>query len=167
MKKYDILPYFTKSSFFLLRQKKGEQKIYFVMFLHVSSYFFMFLHVSQYFFICFSCFFMFYLGALVLPLLRGPLPVPPGRSHFPSFFFYPGRGIERPRRRKGPFRGGFEAPERSKTPAHTHCMTLASRIMNSDWKSQIKKSANSKKLEFTFRTLTRVRCSPIFQTHRH
>ena len=137
------------------------------MFLYISSYFFMFLHVSQYFFICFSCFFMFYLGALVLPLLRGPLPVPPGRSHFPSFFFYPGRGIERPRRRKGPFRGGFVAPANSKPPAHTHCMTLASRIMNSDWKSQIKKSANSKKLEFTFRTLTRVRCSPIFQTHRH
>ena len=167
MKKYDILPYFTKSSFFLLRQKKGEAKN---TFLHVSSYFFMFLHVSS----CFSIFlhvsFMF-------------LHVPPGRScsssssvlsagatgavALPLLFFNPGRGIERPQRRKGPFRGGFEAPANSKTPAHTHCMTLASRIMNSDWKSQIKKSANSKKLEFTFRTLTRVRCSPIFQTHRH
>jgi hypothetical protein len=161
---YHVLP---KVRFFYLGKKKGRQKIYIR---HVSSYFFIFLHVSScfsIFFVCFLCFFMFYLGALVLPLLRGPLPVPPGRSHFPSFFFYPGRGIERPRRRKGPFRGGFEAPERSKTPAHTHCMTLASRIMNSDWKSQIKKSANSKKLEFTFRTLTRARCSSIFRIHRH
>jgi hypothetical protein len=86
MKKYDILP---KVRFIYIGKKKGRQKICFFMFLHISSYFFMFLHVSQYFFICVSCFFMFYLGALVLPILRGPLPVPPGRSPFPSIFFIP------------------------------------------------------------------------------
>ena len=85
---YHILP---KVRFFYLGKKKGRQKIYIR---HVSSYFFIFLHVSScfsIFFVCFSCFFMFYLGALVLPLLRGPLPVPPGRSPFPSIFVYPGR----------------------------------------------------------------------------
>ena len=87
---------------------------------------------------------MFYLGALVFPLLRGLLPVPPGRSYSPSVFFNPGRGTGRYRRCTGPFRGGFAAPAKSQTPAHTHCMTLASRIMKFDWKNQIKKSAHSK-----------------------
>ena len=112
------------------------------MFLHVSSYFFIFLHVSQYFFICFSCFFMFYLGALVLPLLRGPLPVPPGRSPFPSIFFIPAAA-------SGPHSGEvFFAPQGR--PRQGGAMALgdtAKEAINSagwvvlvppDWPSQLK-----------------------------
>ena len=136
MKQYDISP---KVRFFYIDKKKEEQKYAFI-FLHISSYFFIFLHISSYSQIWLHIhwyLFMFYLGALVLPLLRGPLPVPPGRSCFPSVFFYPGRGTDGQRRRTGPFRGGFAAPANSQTPAHTQYMTLASRKMKFYSKSQI------------------------------